>query len=207
MDLLFRGVFIMNVSGLNLDHVASMPFGFRQLKPENPEQWYNKNPTLFKAEVSLMRKKYPNAKLGFFRSTGNMYWIIVLQIVKGIKAWTFLLEYEKNHPNNDDYGGSIHVQLLKSPSLEELRQRAEQKGLQGVPHLVSRKRENGESYVFLCTRRREDVNDGVSKVTTAVQVAGWAADWALHFEIGLNNKSVWNKWCDDLQFEHLKVPE
>lgn len=198
----------LNVSGANTTRVSPKPFAAIDLsrKPSNPDQWYNKNPILFKGEVASMLKRHPKAKMGFLKATGNMYWIIETKIIDGMKPWTFLLEYEKDHPNNNGYGGSIHVQLLKSPSIEELRERARKNGRKGIPHIVSAKRANGEDYNYLCTRFPEDVNDGTSRITGAVQVAGWAADWALHFETGIRNKAVWNKWCDDRHFSHLMIP-
>ncbi len=189
----------------NLTRVDNKPFAAAPRKPSNPDQWYNKNPNLFRAEVANMRQHYPDAKLGFLKTTGNMYWIVTAKVAEGVKPWTFLLEYDKTHPNNFGYGGSIHVQLLKSPSNEDLDKRARENGRPGIPHRVSGIRDNGEHYVFLCTRRPEDVNDGTTRITSAVQVTGWAADWALHFETGMINKKVWNKWCDDAHFRHLMV--
>lgn len=196
-----RGVLGNNMYRVNKDPFAAHDAVPR--KPSNPDQWYNKSQKLFVAEVANMRSHYPGAILGFFKSTGNMYWIIEQKIAKGLKPWTFLLEYEKDHPNNHGYGGSIHVQLLKSPSNEDLERMAKEYGRPGVPHRVSGTRADGEKYVFLCTRRPEDVKDGRIQITTAVQVAGWAADWALHFEAGLRRKDVWNKWCDDSHFRYL----
>ena len=197
----------LEVRGTNMTRISQGIFAANDFrKPSNPDQWYNKNPILFKAEVASMRKRHPRAVLGFFKTTGNMYWIMEAKVVKGMKPWIFLLEYEKNHPNNDSYGGSIHVQLLKSPTLDELRQRAMANGRKGIPHIVSAKRANGESYSYLCTRLPQDVNDGKSRVSGAAQVAGWATDWALHFETGIRNKEVWNKWCDDSHFRHLMIP-
>lgn len=194
------------VVGDNMYRVNNDPFAAVIAKPKNPDQWYNKNPRLFQGEVANMRSHYRNATLGFLKSTGNMYWIIELKIVKGLKPWKFLLEYDKDHPNNHGYGGSIHVQLLKSPSLDDLRARALASGRKGIPHTVKGKRTNGEDFVFLCTRFPKDIEDGKVKVSSAVQVAGWAADWALHFEAGLKSKEVWNKWCDDPHFRYLMIP-
>lgn len=195
----------MRIIGANLRNVTKKPSIASGEKPTNPDQWYNKNPHLFKAEVALMHKYHPNAKLGFLRSTGNMYWIVEVQICEDVKPWTFLLEYMKNHPYVHDYGGSIHVQLLKSPSLDELRLRAVACGRAGVPHIVGGMRDNGERYNYLCTRHPQDVNNGKSNLTTAVEVVGWAADWALHFEMGMRKKDIWNKWCDDTHFNHLII--
>lgn len=174
--------------------------------PSNSDQWYNKNPNLFRAEVQYMFQRHPKAVYGFFKQTGNMYWIITLDIIKsGSRPWTFLLQYDKDHPNNDDYGGSIKVQLLKSPSLADIEKRAKAFGRPGVPHLVGSRRVDGERYTYLCTRRPDAVESGVDTATSAVQVAAWAADWAAHFEAGMYNKEVWNEWCNDDHFRHLQI--
>lgn len=174
--------------------------------PSNQDQWYNKNPNLFEAEVQNMFQRHPKAVYGFFKQTGNMYWIITLNITKsGTRPWTFLLQYDKDHPNNHDFGGSIKAQLLKSPSFEDIRARADSFGRPGVPHLVRKKRVDGETYTYLCTRRPENVEDGRYTATSAVQVAAWAADWAAHFEAGMYNREVWNEWCNDDHFRYLQI--
>ncbi len=189
----------------NLNRVNNDPFAALEI-PANKDQWYNKNRALFEAEVAVMREKYPDAVLGFLKTTGNMYWVFRAEIAKSVEPWTFLLEYEKNHPHNHSYGGSIKVQLLQSPSLEDLKKKAELFGRPGVPHLVTGKRaDTGEQYPYLCTRFPKDIQQGKDIVTSAVQVAGWAADWAVHYECGLRDKEVWNKWVEGTHFGHMKI--
>lgn len=192
------------IESSNITTITADPFAADI--PSNPDQWYNKNPNLFRAEVQNMFQRHPKAVYGFFKQTGNMYWVITLDITKsGTRPWTFLLQYDKDHPHNRDYGGSIKVQLLKSPSLEDIQKRAKDFGRPGVPHLVNSRRVDGERYTFLCTRRPDAVESGVNTATSAVQVAAWAADWAAHFETGMYNKKVWNDWCDDDHFRHLQI--
>ena len=92
------------------------------------------------------------------------------------------------------------------PSLEELKQIARQHGRPGVPHVV-RVVENDHPFLkfYLCTRWPEDIANGKGVVASAAQAAAWAADWAAHFEIGIRDKKVWNKWCDDEHHRHLQV--
>ncbi len=173
---------------------------------DRQDQWYAKNPALFRAEVANMRKRHPKAKYGFMPQSGDMYWVIELQIIQGIEPWQFMLRYMKDHPHNRDFGGSIRVILLKHPTLEQIRERATAHGYAGVPHLLSGSNSDGSKYTYLCTRTRDDVSDGKEKIASAVQVASWAGDWALHFEIGMKDKRVWNNWCDEPAFRHLMVP-
>lgn len=51
----------------NLMKISVEPLAadLKSLKPDNPDQWYNKNPRLFQAEVVNMRRHYPGACLGF----------------------------------------------------------------------------------------------------------------------------------------------
>lgn len=169
------------------------------------DQWYNKNPNLMRAEIALMRKRYPKAVYGYYKSNGNMYWIVTLQIFQhtGItKPWQFQIVYDKDHPHNRGYGGSLKVVPLK-PSLDELRKIAMQHGRPGVPHVISLESHFLKRY--LCTRWPEDIANGKDVVASAAQAAAWAADWAAHFEIGIRDKRVWNKWCDDDHFRHMQV--
>ena len=170
--------------------------------PSNPDQWYNKNRALFRTEVLTMRQAHPDASFGFFKETGNMYWTIKMKISQTgfANEWTFVLIYDKDHPHNRDYGGSIKVFPIK-PSMEDLKRMASEHNRPGVPHLI-RHETHG---TYLCTRRTEDVADGTTAVSSARQVAAWAADWAIHFEVGIRDKRVWNQWCDDAHFRKLMI--
>ena len=194
-------VTLSDEQGLLPQNVTEMPKGTFAA-----EQWYKKNPVLFHTEVSLMQKRFPTAQYRILQDGGAMVWVIKLNISKtGFCApWTFMLRYEPDHPNNHSYGGSIRVIPL-SPTLDEIRKRARDAGRPGVPHLVHGKYVDGKEYTFLCTRRGEDVHDGETKATSAAQTATWAADWALHFELGLRDKTVWNNWCNDQHFKHLMI--
>lgn len=171
--------------------------------PTNPDQWYNKNPRLFRAEVAAMHKAFPKAAFGFYQETGNMFWTVSQKISQTgfTKEWTFILRYDKDHPHNHTYGGSIKVFPIK-PSIDDMKEMLREFGRPGIPHLLSHETLG----TYLCTRRTEDVEAGTTTVSSAAQVAGWAADWAIHFEIGLRDKNVWNKWCDDEHFRHYMIP-
>lgn len=171
-----------------------------------PEQWYHKNPSLFRAEVSCMQIRHPKARYGFMPQSGDMYWVLELKIGQGIDPWQFMLRYMWDHPHNRDYGGSIRVILLKHPSVEDLMERASRAGRRGVPHILTGENRDGKRYYYLCTRTKQDVEDGLETITSAVQVAAWAGDWALHFELGMRDKRVWNQWCDDGHFSDWIIP-
>lgn len=171
--------------------------------PNDPSQWYNKNDhRLFRTEVAAMRKFFPNAGFGFMQSTGNMYWVIDMKVSETgfTQTWRFILVYDKDHPHNKSFGGSIKVRLIK-PDENDIERMAERYGRKGVPHLLY---DEGIG-TYLCTRRSQDVKDGTTEANSAVSVAGWAADWALHFEIGLHDARIWNKFCDDEHFYSYKT--
>ena len=172
----------------------------------HPDQWYAKNQRLFQAEVANMQRQHPQAKYNFMPQSGDMFWVIELKIGGSCETWQFMLRYMKDHPNNNNYGGSIRVLLLGKPSEDILKARALAAGRPGVPHLLKATNVDGKVYTYLCTRTTKDVKDGVKEITSAVQVAAWAGDWALHFEVGLHNKKLWNAWCDDEHFRGLKMP-
>lgn len=158
------------------------------------DQWYARNKLIYDAEVAGMTEHYPYAKMGFLQK-GNMYWIVNVHPSKtgAIEPYTVMLKYEKNHPANDSFGGSIRCVLLK-PTVAELMKKARAAGRKDVPHLLSETKD-GESFVYLCTRLPNEVAAGKSNFS-AVQAVGYAADWILRFELGLRDKELWNhKFC------------
>ena len=187
-----------------VENGSAIPEGtFAASIPSDPDQWYNKNGRrLFRTEVAAMKHFFPKAGFSFMKSTGNMYWVIDMKISQTgfTKTWRFMLVYDKNHPHNNSYGGSIKVYPIR-PNEKDIRDMARDYGRKGVPHLLL----DADNCTYLCTRRPEDVKDGTSEANSAVSVAGWAADWALHFELGLRNDKVWNKFCDDEHFYSYKT--
>lgn len=156
------------------------------------DQWYKNNPVVFSGEIAEMKKHFPDAKMGFLESTGNMYWIVKLNITETdvIKPYNVMLMYDKNHPSNCNYGGSIKSVLL-DPDVSELREKARRAGRNRIPHLLGTE----NSFVYLCTRLPEEIQAGKQNIT-AVQAAGFAADWLLSFELGLLDRQIWNnKFC------------
>lgn len=168
-------------------------------------QWYEKNPQLYHLEKKLMNQRFPDAK-EIKLSNGNLAWQIKMNISRtdAFEPWTFLLVYMPDHPNNTGYGGSVKVIPLV-PNLEQLQSRV--KASKGkyfsstppVPHVV------GIDTKYLCTRASNDIEDGNTTITTAVQVAAWAAEWALYFELSMRDNRVWNKWVDDVHFRKWKI--
>ena len=172
-------------------------------------QWYEKNKALFNAEVKLMKQRFPDAKYGFFESNKNMYWVLKMNISKTdvFEPWTFLLVYRQDHPNNNAEAGSIRVVPL-NPNPETLMKRVkESKGKYNlpnltVPHLLLEKSDNT---IYLCTREAKDIESGERAITTAVQTAAWAAEWALYFELSMIDNKVWNKWVDYDKYRRLTI--
>lgn len=167
----------------------------------NADQWYQRNPMLFQAEINAMAKQHPDAQYGFMKSNGDMYWILTLKIGSYCEPYRVMLKYNKDHPNNSTYGGSIKAILL-DPSIDILFERAYSSERPGIPHLLGG--EGPDSYTYLCTRRSVDVHDGKIMSSSAAQVACWAAEWIANFEIGLEDKRVWNKFCGD-HFKDMQV--
>lgn len=158
----------------------------------NSDQWYKRNPVIFRAEIQNMKKNYPDAEYGFMESTGDMYWIVKLNMTESgaIPPVHVMLMYDKNHPSNTNYGGSVKCILL-DPNVSELREMARKKGRRSVPHLLG----SENSFVYLCTRLPQEISSGKSNMT-AVQAASFAADWYCAFFLGLQDKDIWNyKFC------------
>lgn len=160
----------------------------------HPDQWYEKNKLVYQGEIAEMRRQYPDAQMGFLQSTGDMYWVVTLNMSEtgAIKPYKIMLLYDKTHPSNINYGGSVKSVLL-DPDVSELRERARKAGRFSVPHLLG----NESSFVYLCTRLPKQVQAGKMNLS-AVQAAGNTADWILAFELGLRDKNIWNhKFCGD----------
>lgn len=133
-----------------------------------------------------------------------MYWIVKLKIGDESTSWSFLVGYNKDHPDPD----SVYVTLLKSPSFSELFVRVRENVRFGIPHIYRRKFSNGELLTCLDISRFGDVlfyNTNDKKVFSAVTALIRAADWALHFENGMKNKEEWNRWCDNKYYKHLMI--
>lgn len=174
------------------------------------DQWYAKNPQLFATEIKLMQEHFPSATYGFLRD-GTMIWRVKMDInPKGSRArpfdpWEMLIVYDKDHPHNLTYGGSIHLVPL-SPSYDKLRRRAIKAGYRGVPHMIAGLKVDGKEYNYLCTRIPKDVEDGREHACSAAKAMTWAADWALHYELCMRgDKALWNQWVDDYHFSDWKV--
>lgn len=158
------------------------------------DQWYEKNPIIFQAEIAEMRRYYPDAEYGFLESNGDMYWIVKLNMTESgaIPPVHVMLKYDKNHPSNTTYGGSVKCILL-DPNVSELKELARKAGRPRVPHLLG----SESSFVYLCTRLPKEISSGKHNMT-AVQAAGFAADFVCSFMIGLQDAEVWNhKFCGD----------
>lgn len=160
----------------------------------HPDQWYEKNRLVYEGEVAEMRRQYPDAQMGFLQSTGDMYWVVTLNMSEtgAIPPYKIMLMYDKTHPSNVGYGGSVKAILL-DPDVSELRTKASRAGRYHIPHLLG----SDHSFVYLCTRLPEQILAGRQNLS-AVQAAGNAADWILNFELGLQDKYIWNhKFCGE----------
>ena len=154
-------------------------------------QWYQRNRGLMNAEIDMMLRKYPDAKVSFLKD-GRMAWTNTANIKIGdIKhPWVFTLIYDTTHPNNATYGGSVKVYLV-SPTIPELQARAAKANRGFIPHL----RRDAYNNIFLCTNAADDVSDGRKEISTALTFMNWAISWGYHFEMGLLDQQCWNVFC------------
>lgn len=150
------------------------------------DQWYTKNPALLKAEISAMRHHFPQARYGFLKEGGYMFWGVSADIPcpGGSKKWTFLLVYEKEHPHKYKSMDSIVV-FPKKPSFEELERMAKERGYSYLPHVVYTRKHRG--YLSL-----PEFPDGghydVDTFKSAATCALLAVKWATIFEADFGDK-------------------
>jgi hypothetical protein len=134
-----------------------------------------------------------------------MCWVTDLKIRDEFQSYRIMLRYLKDHPHNFSSGGSIQVMLL-SPTVDDLKKRAQDAGYKGVPHILTGTHADGKKYPYLCTRTTDGVKDGKKEISSGVQALTWAADWILHFELSMRNRRIWNNWCDDNHYRSWQVP-
>lgn len=158
---------------------------------------------LWESEKQLMSKQFPQAQTGVMATTGEVYWIVPvnLNIGSAIKRWTFMLKYDNNHPHADDWGGSVKA-IPMIPSIDELERRAKAAGrscnnasmCSHVPHIW---KDNKDNMLYLCTTGKSAMAADLknSTIQSAAAVMGRAVRWAYYYEVGLLDIKVWNEFC------------
>ena len=143
--------------------------------------WYETDPELFQAERTAMARFFPQFRLQV-EADGRLSWVgeVVSNTYPGV-TYTLQAVYEHDHPNNDSYGGSIKVYMIK-PTLEELA------GTAAIPHTLV----DSMGQLYICTARPEDFQAArrgtPGKVTTAASSIAWAAKWITAFEMWLEGE-------------------
>ena len=91
--------------------------------PANHHQWYHLDEKLYNEEIKGMRWFFPQAKCGFFKSTGAMWWAVdvIDKAKQKNKVWRLLIVYDQNHPLNQRVRkqSSVKVYPIK-PSYSEI---------------------------------------------------------------------------------------
>lgn len=159
---------------------------------------------LWENEKQLMSIKFPQAQTGIMTTTGELYWIVPVNINIGssTKRWTFMLKYDNNHPHADDWGGSVKA-IPMIPSIDTLESRAQAAGRtkngnasmrEHVPHIWKDTKDN---MLYLCTTAKSDMaaDLSASSIQSAAAVLGRAIRWAYFYEVGLLDIKVWNEFC------------
>ncbi|MDY2886395.1 MAG: hypothetical protein SOT84_12230 [Bariatricus sp.] len=93
------------------------------IRPQNHHQWYDTDEELYGAEIKGMRWFFPQAKCGFFKSNGAMWWAVdvIDKTKQKDKVWRLLIVYDQNHPLNQKVRkqSSVKVYPIK-PSYSEI---------------------------------------------------------------------------------------
>lgn len=139
--------------------------------------WYENDPELYQEEVMAMNTQFPQFQLNKL-SDGRLTWVgsVYPKQVRSNAKWTLQLVYDHNHPNNNNYGGSVRVYSI-DPDIEEMQNRLGS----SIPHILRDEFGN----VHLCTARKEDVKTGRNLSTSAVSSLAWAVKWITVFELWL----------------------
>lgn len=159
---------------------------------------------LWETEKKVMLRQFPQAKTGIMKTTGELYWIVPVDINIGstTKRWTFMLKYDNNHPHADDWGGSVKA-IPMIPSIDELESRAKAAGRissgkyskrEHVPHIW---RNYNDHTLYLDTASKRTQAELLSKHTiqSATSAMLSAVRWAYFYEVGLLDSKVWDEFC------------
>ena len=177
-------IFVMPSGQLATQNYSGAEFG-KSLKIADGKfgagfYWYERDPELFKAEKQAMNKYFPAFKLDKL-DDGRLCWSGTLQpLGKGGGGWMLMAVYDNNHPNNNTYGGSLKI-YSADPDLNELSQEAARDKGKPLPHALA----DSSGNLYICTARKEDVDDGKKHVTSAAKSLTWAAKWTYCVELWL----------------------
>ena len=143
--------------------------------------WYETDPELFQAERTAMARFFPQFRLQI-EADGRLSWVgEIVSTTYPDLTYSLQVVYEHDHPNNDTYGGSIKVYMIR-PTLEELA------GNTPIPHTLV----DSMGQLYICTARPEDFQAArrgmPGKVTTAASSVAWAAKWIAAFEMWLEGE-------------------
>jgi len=155
-------------------------------------QWYDTNREQFDFEVKEIKRRFPNAELSMLPDD-RVYWTITFPGIVDLQgnrhSWTFMMIYDSDHPHNKGYGGSIKVYPVK-PTLTDMETMASRAGRGSVPHLYVDEFGNK----VICTAPSKQVANDPNRKVTAITVAAWTSSWATHFQQGLSDATVWNRF-------------
>lgn len=107
--------------------------------PDNPNQWYCKDPSLLYEEIMAMNKFFPDAKMGFLKQNDSMYWVLDFDkdTFHTENEWKFSYIYYYNHPWWRQKSHSSVIVVPLKPSGIELLEMAKKKGKSLVPRLMN----------------------------------------------------------------------
>lgn len=183
--------------------------GNEEVRRKHEDQWYHRNPDLLQAEIAVMHSHFPKAAYGFLKTSGNMYWIVTTKVGDDPEfsdPWQFLIMYPNNHPHDDPFKYGIDV-IVRKPSLQELREIAEQHGRPGVPNLKKCSGFFHAAYLrfIQIPESFEYSPKNNNAIPSAATMTMLAEDWANHFLKGIRDKQSWNEWCDNYYFRRMQV--
>ena len=143
----------------------------------------------FDCEIRSMNSHFPDAVMGVLESTGELYWLVPADIPVGqAGTWMLMVIYGKPGDDAPGYGNKLDFAfrvLPLKPDLDTLKRRAHEAGRGPVPHIWMHA-PSGCACLDIATRQ--------SCVTSAVSAAAHAIRWCVHYEAGLLDQAVWNRF-------------
>lgn len=166
------------------------------------QQWYEADKELYYLEKQEMESHFPDARHGFFDSTGEMWWCIKFQDKNNPKSipWKLMLVYDKNHPykQRNDKRSSVRVYPIQ-PSYKEIMNMISSWNLEDRSRIGFRfyRDGNGTPYFDIGTVETEVFPDKNKYVILTAAGAGLrAGNWINLFEHSLFDENYRRLFCN-----------
>lgn len=154
-------------------------------------QWYHYNPQRLKAEIEAMARVSPDSRMGYLPN-GRMAWLITLSNSCAPRKWIVLAVYDDAYPNRHmGWGGGVRFYPV-NPNYQEMLKLVNDSPVEPkcIPHIFR------DELGIVLSIEVPPIRDN-NLVDTAASCIQYVRKWIMYFELGLSDRTVWEKfhWC------------